>query len=184
MIVQRTLDDVFSYDSLINNADQISFDFNSIPENLKSNLIVLANFELSITENYASIARHIISHFPNISDEDANHFITTTFLANFELSITENYASIARHIISHFPNISDEDANHFITTTFLFYAQSRFQTTEYMYNQNFSAAGIPQYKVIYYIYNLDVGNFKRKLPVKGKYKFFLLILLCKRYHYH
>ena len=145
MIVQRTLDDVFSYDSLINNADQISFDFNSIPENLKSNLIVLANFELSITENYASIARHIISHFPNISDEDANHFITTTFL---------------------------------------FYAQSRFQTTEYMYNQNFSAAGIPQYKVIYYIYNLDVGNFKRKLPVKGKYKFFLLILLCKRYHYH
>jgi len=141
MIVQRTLDDVFSYDSLINNADQISFDFNSIPENLKSNLIVLANFELSITENYASIARHIISHFPNISDEDANHFITTTFL---------------------------------------FYAQSRFQTTEYMYNQNFSAAGIPQYKVIYYIYNLDVGNFKRKLPVKGKYKFFLLILLCKR----
>ena len=141
MIVQRTLDDVFSYDSLINNAAQISFDFNSIPENLKSNLIVLANFELSITENYASIARHIISHFPNISDEDANHFITTTFL---------------------------------------FYAQSRFQTTEYMYNQNFSAAGIPQYKVIYYIYNLDVGNFKRKLPVKGKYKFFLLILLCKR----
>jgi len=141
MIVQRTLDDVFSYDSLINNADQISFDFNSIPENLKSNLIVLANFELSITENYASIARHIISHFPNISDEDANHFITTTFL---------------------------------------FYAQSRFQTTEYMYNQNLSAAGIPQYKVIYYIYNLDVGNFKRKLPVKGKYKFFLLILLCKR----
>jgi len=141
MIVQRTLDDVFSYDSLINNADQISFDFNSIPENLKSNLIVLANFEISITENYASIARHIISHFPNISDEDANHFITTTFL---------------------------------------FYAQSRFQTTEYMYNQNFSAAGIPQYKVIYYIYNLDVGNFKRKLPVKGKYKFFLLILLCKR----
>jgi len=141
MIVQRTLDDVFSYDSLINNADQISFDFNSIPENLKSNLIVLANFELSITENYASIARHIISHFPNISDEDANHFITTTFL---------------------------------------FYAQSRFQTNEYMYNQNFSAAGIPQHKVIYYIYNLDVGNFKRKLPVKGKYKFFLLILLCKR----
>ena len=141
MIVQRTLDDVFSYDSLINNAAQISFDFNSIPENLKSNFIVLANFELSITENYASIARHIISHFPNISDEDANHFITTTFL---------------------------------------FYAQSRFQTTEYMYNQNFSAAGIPQYKVIYYIYNLDVGNFKRKLPVKGKYKFFLLILLCKR----
>ena len=114
-------------DSLITN--DTNFDFTAIPENLKLNLMALANLENSIGESYATIATQIISEFPNISDDDANSLITALFL---------------------------------------YYAQSRFRNCEYVYNQNFSVEEIPEYRVIYYFYNLDVGSFKRKLLVKGK----------------
>ena len=65
-------------DSLITN--DTNFDFTAIPENLKLNLMALANLENSIGESYATIAKQIISEFPNISDDDANSLITALFL--------------------------------------------------------------------------------------------------------